>query len=146
MPQTPEQARATARTAGQLMGRENAGQRQSQSRGRDTIGTGGTVEYPAPDHGKMIVKPGRVEQGERGIGFDSRSNTVTGREKEQPYEAAHGARMVGDAKLGVKAPQHGTCHDEYAGNAKTDHDGRPGAQRFRIEDGNHAKRSARDGT
>ena len=136
MPKTPSQAAASNRTAGQLMARPNEGQRQSDKRGRDTISSGKPVEYPS----EAISGRGRVEQSERGIGFDNRSNTASGREKEQPYDAKDGARRVGDVKLTVEAPQAGTDHDKFVGNRKTELDGRPGAQRFRIEDVNHAKR------
>jgi hypothetical protein len=141
MPLTPSQAaKKHGITSGQLQGRPNEGQKASSSRGRDTVSNGAPVTYPS----SAISGQGRIEQTGKGIGFDNRSNTVSGREKEQPYEAANGARLVGDTKLKVKAPQAGSSHDKFSGNVKTEQFGRPGAQRFRIEDGNHAKRIDQD--
>ena len=134
MPMTPDMAR---NALGQGLA-NNRGQRQSQSRGRDTIGKGAPVHHPDPAISGQVP----VNQTEKPMGFDERSNTIHGRPKEQPYGAEHGARMVGDKMLEQEPKgrsKHQQDDDKLVGNVKTHKDGRPGAQQFTIEDANHAK-------
>ena len=141
MPMTPDMAR---RANGQGLA-NNRGQRQSDSRGRDTIGRGGSVGMTGHDHAPTL-KDGNVRvtqtHPEKPIGFDERANTVHGRPKEQPYDASEGARKVGDVMLAQEPKgrsKHQQDDDRLVGNVKTDATGREGAQQFTIEDGHHAR-------
>lgn len=141
MPMTPDMAR---KANGQGMA-NNRGQRQSETRGRDTVGRGTTTPYPAHrDHldGDEKGTKLRVTQSDKPMGFDERSNTVHGSPKEQPYEALKSARLVGDVMLRQEPKGRSKDQqddDRLVGNVKEHDTGRPGAVQFEIEAGHHAR-------